>query len=137
MPSDPTVPPSDTGAASDTPVTQKFESLADALGLTDPVQPLAPRLENITDSKLFAQAVLASAEFRFYIIDGLFGQNLPPAVLCRLMDYGWGKPPERLEHTGADGKPIEVVTTVRRIVVHAERRVVDEATDEQQAPSVH
>jgi hypothetical protein len=70
-------------------------------------------------AKDFADTVLNSLEFRHYIVAGLKIGNLPSAILTRLMDYAWGKPPERVEHTGKDGKPIETVTEVRRVVVHA------------------
>lgn len=66
--------------------------------------------------KAFSEAVLSSEEFRLYIVEGLQERNLPPAVLCRLMDHGWGKPPERVEHTGKDGSPI-AITEVRRVIV--------------------
>ena len=65
----------------------------------------------------FATLVLSSREFRTYVRSGLVLGDLPPALITRLMDYGWGKPPERVEHTGKDGKPIEVVTEVRRTIV--------------------
>lgn len=56
-----------------------------------------PRLEDITDSKRFALAVLDSSEFRRYIVNGLLLGSLPAAIICRLMDHGWGKPVERVE----------------------------------------
>lgn len=100
---------------------EKFRSLAEALGTLPPVEgdgaPM-PRLEDITDSKAFAKAVLESREFRQYIVNGLTLGDLPSAILCRLMDYGWGKPVERVEHSGPDGQPIETVAEVRRVVVH-------------------
>lgn len=99
---------------------EKVQSLAEFLG-TDPGLPQVegPHLEDITDSKAFAIAVLDSLEFKQYIVNGLKLGELPAAVVCRLMDYGWGKSPDRVEHTGKDGKPIETVTEVRRIVVRA------------------
>lgn len=109
-------------------------TLADILGVPDPSNPFgpttpasnpgaptagapAPRLEDITDGKTFALAVLGSPEFRAYIVNNLVLGDLPAAVLCRLMDYGWGKPPDRVEHTGKDGRPIETITEVRRVIV--------------------
>ena len=78
-----------------------MESLADTLGLTTRLPDDGrPRLEDITDAKRFAQAVLTSPEFRTYIVDKLTLGDLPPAIVCRLMDYAWGKPAERVEHTG-------------------------------------
>lgn len=45
----------------------------------------------------FSEAVLNSPDFRRYIVSGLKLGELPAAVVCKLMDYGWGKPVERLE----------------------------------------
>lgn len=78
---------------------------------------LDQKLEDITDSKTFALAVLESLGFRRYIINGLTLGDLPAAILCRLMDYGWGKPPEHIEHTGKGGGAIETITEVRRVIV--------------------
>jgi hypothetical protein len=72
-------------------------------GLIEPDAPqTAPASEPTSEltaltGKAFAEAVLSSQEFRMYIIEGLMERDLPPAVLCRLMDHGWGKPVERVE----------------------------------------
>jgi hypothetical protein len=115
-------------------VAEKFISLADYLGL-EPGTPANPEpderqaLERLT-GKDFAQAVLDSLEFRRYILDGLRFSSIPAAVLCRLMDHGWGKAPDRVEHTGKDGEPI--VTEVRRVVIH----LSPSAEPDQDSPSV-
>ena len=119
-----------------------MESLADFLGvaLGAPAEPTdtTPHLEDITDSKAFALAVLGSREFRAYIVNSLNLGDLPSAVLCRLMDYGWGKPVDRVEHTGKDGQPIETVTEVRRVIVRVEPDIYDRlAQDEQQKSTTH
>lgn len=113
-----------------------FKSLYDALleeGLIEPDAPqaAAPVLVALT-GKSFADAVLRSEEFRLYIVEGLTEKTLPPAVLCRLIDHGWGKPPDRVEHTGKDGQPIETITEVRRVIV---RMPVEEP--EEQSKVVH
>lgn len=100
----------------------KFKSLADYLGTTPAVESDAPRLEDITDSKQFALAVLSSREFRRYIVDGLTLGELPAAIVTRLMDYAWGKPAERIEHSGR----VENITEVRRVVIHVDERQVEE-----------
>ena len=109
---------------------EKVQSLADFLGSLNPPgldpQP-APAvaessrvvLEDITDAKVFAEAVLNSREFRLYVINSLVLGTLPSAIATRIMDYAWGKPPERVEVTGKDGQPIETVTEVRRIIIPA------------------
>lgn len=71
----------------------------------------------LLSGKEFAEAVLKSNEFRTYVVRGLSSGDLPSAVLCRLMDYGWGKPAERVEHSGVAGNPI--ITEVRRVIVRA------------------
>lgn len=102
------------------------QSLAEFLGMKDPVAPAEARLEDITDSKQFAVAVLDSREFRSYIVNGLILGTIPSAIVTRMMDYGWGKPPDRVEHTGKDGNPIETVTEVRRTIVHVNVEAQDE-----------
>lgn len=84
-------------------------------------------LIDITDCREFAKAVLESRDFRQYIVDGLKRRDIPATLVLRLMDYadGWGKPPERVEHTGKDGRPIETVTEVRRVVIYVDARQND------------
>lgn len=113
-----------------------MQTLADFLGTNqDPPPPDSrPRLEDIADSKAFALAVLDSREFRQYVVSGLTLGNLPgfATILGKLMDYGWGKPVDRVEHTGRDGQPIETVTEIRRVVVH-----VNALEEPEQHTSVH
>lgn len=81
---------------------EKVQSLAEYLGVdsSDGLQaePPGPRLEDISDPKEFAHAVLNSQEFRSYIVSGLVLGNVPgfTGILTRLMDHAWGKPVERL-----------------------------------------
>ena len=98
-----------------------METLADYLGMI-PVPACQAegyeRFEGLS-GRAFAQAILDSQEFRAYIVNALVLGELPAAVVTRLMDYAWGKPPDRLEHTGRDGLPIEMITRVVRVVVDA------------------
>ena len=96
----------------------KVQTLAEYLG-TDVAPPLdpSPRLEDITNAKQFAEAVLTSREFRLYIINSLTLGSLPAAITCRMMDYAWGKPIDRVEHAGIDGAPIEIITRIVRVIV--------------------
>jgi hypothetical protein len=123
-----------------------MESLADFLGTNLPDPPFEAHklcLEDITDSKAFALAVLDSREFRQYIVSGLTLGNLPgfASILGKLMDHAWGKPPERVEHTGKDGKPIETITEVRRVIVRADRDATydrfDEPGRDEHKPTTH
>jgi hypothetical protein len=91
--------------------------------------------EHLT-GKAFADAILNSEEFRSYITEGLKQRTLPSAILCRVMDHGWGKPPDRIEHTGKDGAPI--VTEVRRVIVRtANVEHNDDDTIEQDSYTTH
>jgi hypothetical protein len=104
-------------------------TLAEFLGTSQPIEEQAPRLEDITDAKAFAEAVLTSREFRSYIVNSLTLGSLPAAVTTRLMDYAWGKPAERIEHTGKNGQPIETITEVRRVLVRVNVEQQQEAED--------
>jgi len=112
-----------------------MKSLAEHLGAIDP-RPEKDQLKSdfdalidITDPKDFCQKIVASREFRQYVMSGIVLGDLPPAVVTRIIDHAWGKPPERVEHTGKDGKPIETITEVRRVIV--QQRAVE--NDEQPA----
>lgn len=83
----------------------------------------------IDNAQQFARDVLHSVEFREYIAINLRNGKIPAVVILRLMDYaeGWGKPPERIEHTGKDGEAI--VTEIRRVIVHTKE-------EEKQLPDI-
>lgn len=97
-----------------------MKSLAESLGLDADLKPLpepcvmGDPFEGLT-GKAFALAVLDSPDFRRYIVGGLLAGDLPPGIIIRLMDHGWGKPPDRVELTGRDGDAI--ITRVERVVV--------------------
>jgi hypothetical protein len=104
------------------------QSLADLLGVPGAdLPPAESSLEDITDPKDFATAVLSSAEFRRYIVAGLRFGELSSAVVVRLMDYAWGKPPDRVEHSGPNGAAIQTVKIVR-VIVDPENDDLDAAT---------
>ena len=79
--------------------------------------PVFDPLLDVPDGKAFSIALLNSREFRQYILNSLTLGTIPPDIITRVMDYGWGRPADRVEHTGKDGQPIETVTEVRRIIV--------------------
>jgi len=96
-----------------------FDMLPETFVAPDEVDETAlPDALNLT-GKDFALAVLNSREFRSYIVNGILDGKINSAIVTRLMDYGWGKPPDKVEVTGKDGKPIETITQVRRVVVRA------------------
>ena len=97
----------------------QFHPLETLPVLTEADEPAVEDLPfEIENAQQFAQAVLHSVEFREYIARTLRSGKISAAIILRLMDYaeGWGKPPERIEHTGKDGDAI--VTEVRRVIVH-------------------
>jgi len=60
----------------------------------------------------FCKHIVASPEFRMYLMNGILEGSLPGAVIGRIMDHAWGKPVERLEvkdTTDMDDLPIEAV----------------------------
>lgn len=97
-----------------------MKSLAEHLGTVDPKAPDAPTVSYVEVSvKDFCKGVLTSQEYRDSIRIRILLGTLPPAVECRMYEYAYGKPPERVEHTGKDGQPIETITEVRRVIVRA------------------
>jgi hypothetical protein len=97
-------------------------TLANVLGEATPTLESELSLIDITDPKAFIEALLKSREFRLYVVNGLVSYTFPPSLLIKLLDHLWGKPPERVEHTGKDGKPIELVTEVRRVIVRVDAK---------------
>lgn len=107
-----------------------MKSLFESLGLQDPATPDIVPLDPILalTGKEFCQAIVESLEFRTYIFRGLQLRDIPPAILGRVIDHAWGKPPDRVELTGKDGKPMETVTEVKRVII----RVAPSDDEEQQ-----
>lgn len=98
-----------------------MKTLAEHLGVVDP-RPVEKQskddfdtLIDVTDPVDFCKRVVASREFRQYVLSGIVLGDLPPAVMTRIIDHAWGKPAERVEHTGK----VEMITEVRRVVVQA------------------
>lgn len=102
------------------------ETLAEYLGV-DTRGDVSPNIIDIEDAKAFGQAVLNSPEFRRYILIGLTLGNLPgfTSVLLFLLQHAVGKPPDKLEVSGA----VEhTVTEVRRVVVKAPQQIEETST---------
>jgi hypothetical protein len=96
----------------------RVETLAGFLG-TDQADLSAPtELPQLT-VKEFCQGVLESREYRQSVITRIALGTLPAALELRMYDYAYGKPPDKVEHSGPDGQPIETVTEVRRVIVRA------------------
>lgn len=115
-----------------------MESLADFLGVPDPRPEQSSSRErdwsslaDIAEPEQFCRAIVRTREFRQYLMNGIVLGDIPQSLMLRILDLaGWQKPPERIEHTGKDGKPIETITEVRRVVVRAERDTVYEQMEQ-------
>lgn len=82
-----------------------MKTLAEHLGVIDP-RPEdkqsgvdVDELLDITDPKKFCQRLVASREFKQFLVSGIVLGDIPPAVVTRIMDHAWGKPLEQVEHT--------------------------------------
>ncbi len=109
----------------------RVQTLAEFLG-TDQAPDIPTELPQLT-VKEFCRGVLESREYRQSILQRITMGSLPPAIECRMYDYAYGKPVEHVEHSGVDGKPIEMITEVRRTVVRPE----PQTDDAQPAERVH
>jgi hypothetical protein len=109
----------------------KPQTLADYLGVSQAQAVLPACLEDIADdAESFCKAVLNSREFRSYIVNSLVLGSIPAAVMLRVMDMaGWQKPPDRVEHAGVDGAPIEVITRIVRVVVTPQGQEIEPPTE--------
>lgn len=76
-----------------------MQSLAEALG-TVPVaggQESEAEQQKPQSAKVLSRALLNSREYRQSLIDRIALGELPPAVECKLWDYAYGKPVDRVE----------------------------------------
>lgn len=76
-----------------------MKSLAEALGIKDPENPEleAPAHPPKLTAKAFARGILDSAQYRESIRRRVLMGNLPPAVECKLYEYAYGKPIDKVE----------------------------------------
>lgn len=119
-------------------IVAKLKSLAEALGL-----PEGESREDVVDPYVeptsaaeFARNILRSAAYRLSILSRIADDKLPAAVEVLLHHYAWGKPVERVEHTGKDGAPMETITEVRRTVVRVDHDI-DEPRPAPPIPRTH
>lgn len=66
-----------------------------------------------------ARTILESPEYFASVMRRINLGILPPAIEARFYDYAYGKPAERVEHTGKNGQPIETITRIERVIVPA------------------
>lgn len=103
-----------------------MKSLADVLGVPNPVRPDEP-LDQIADpssAEEFCREILNSREYRESVMRRIVVDELPQAVELWMLNTAHGKPIERVEHTGKDGEPI--IAEIRRIVVRAALHELDD-----------
>lgn len=68
------------------------------------------RLNKTTEqAREFAQSILTSAQYRASVKARADEGRLPPAVESMLWHYWAGKPPDKVELTGADEGPLHVM----------------------------
>jgi hypothetical protein len=79
---------------------EKFTSLADVLGVPDPVEPDAKveaEFDPNVDVTKFANAVLSSRQYRESVLRRIIMDELPPQIETLFYHYAKGKPVERFE----------------------------------------
>jgi hypothetical protein len=99
-------------------------SLADVLGTAASLPTTtadAAASETPATAQAFCQRILQSREFRAYLLHGLAVGSLPAAVVCRIMDFGWGKPAACVEPAGNGGGPTQPITRVERLIIDHRR----------------
>lgn len=71
-----------------------MSSLFESLGLSLPGnnQP-----EKKLSAREFCRKIVNSTEFRLFIVEGLVDKKLHPSVVSKLMEYAWGKVPDKIE----------------------------------------
>ena len=74
-----------------------MKSLADSLGINPPEQELPEQEPTPKSAKDFAKRILSSAQYRESIKRRIVTDTLSAAVECKLYDYAYGKPVDRVE----------------------------------------
>lgn len=74
-----------------------MKTLADSLGLTQPAAPAPDTAPTKQSAKTLAKGILESSEYRRSIERRITSDTLPPAVECKLYDYAYGKPVDKVE----------------------------------------
>ena len=76
-----------------------MKTLAEALGVPDPEKPDEPvkPLPPGTTARSLARSILTTHEYRESILRRVLTDSLAPAVECKLYEYAYGKPVERVQ----------------------------------------
>jgi hypothetical protein len=79
---------------------EKFQSLADFLGVQDPAKPdlpAQPAPSPKVTAKAFCKEILQTREYREALLRRIVMDELPPAVECMLWDRAHGKTVDKVE----------------------------------------
>jgi hypothetical protein len=57
----------------------------------------------------FARSIIEHPDVQLKLLDDALAGTLPPAVMQMLFYYAYGKPVERIEHSGNAQKPLQVI----------------------------
>lgn len=75
----------------------KPKTLEEALGLTTEPEPSPSEPKVKQTAKQLAKAILASPQYAESVRRRILADTLPAAVECRLYDYAYGKPVDKVE----------------------------------------
>lgn len=90
-----------------------MKSLADVLGVQDiqlPDKPVAEPGQVRLTAKTLSRELLNSKQYRESLLRRIIMDELPAAVECKLMEYAWGKPIERVEVEDKTLRPDQLST---------------------------
>lgn len=127
---------------------EKFQSLADVLGVSDPVQPDKPAtaFNASATRKDFCKQILDSPEYRQSLMQRIVLGMLPPAIEQLLYYYADGKPVEHLkvidDSSIVDLTPEQVAEKLQRVqrmllMIQASREQRDAEDEHLSQASVH
>lgn len=91
------------------------KTLAELLAVDDPRtnEPMPQPYAEPRSAKEFARQCLGSPEYRASIFRRILTDELSPQMECRLWDYAWGKPLERMQiedkSTNLEDAPVELL----------------------------
>ena len=123
---------------------EKFQSLADFLGVQDPAQPDRPVSQAPSpkmSAKAFFRDVLATREYRESLLRRVVMDALPSAVETMMWDRAHGKAVERVEVKDTTNRlealTIEQLEQRALFLADVARQLRNGKSDEGQAESVH
>ncbi len=118
-----------------------MKSLSEVLG-TDPVTNDATSEPIKLSVKSLAKGILTSPQYRESLVRRIIAGTLPPAVECKLFEYAYGKPVDKVEIIDGRNNLEELSTEqleakARELVVLARKLRGESEATEEVAPGVH